>query len=441
MRGVCFSPVPAVSVLSKLYQLLAAAVVGIAAGLACALLLESLDFVTRVHWHHPSLLFLLPFAGVISATIYARWGRQAELGASLIFSAIRQPSLRVPGRMAPLVLLAALFTHLCGGSSGRAGSAFQLGGSLAAAISRLLRLHTTQLPQMLACGVAAAFSAIFGSPCAGAIFAIEASSAGKHRFSLQPLLLCLLSAVIADRCIAVLGIKHSLFAVASLPESATVTQEVLLFVKTAVAAVAFGSAARLFVLFIEATRKLLNQTPVSWLRPAIGGAAVVGLAIILGDRSYLGLGVSASPLRPGDVCIASCFHPGGAGSLSWFWKLLFTALTAGSGFKGGEVTPLFFIGAALGNALANPLGLPASHLAALGSVSVFAAAARSPLACTIMAIEIFVPNNPGLFTGSFLIHTALCTLLASRCRGRHGIYRIITTFPEAFSGNSRESSR
>ena len=411
--------------LHKLHLLTAIAVIGIAAGLASALFLVTLDFVTHLHWHHPGLLFLLPVGGVLSAAIYARWGQQAEAGTNLILNAIQQPSQRVPGRMAPLVLLGTTITHLFGGSAGREGTAVQMGGSLAAAIMRLLRIPQYQFPLMLRCGIAAGFGAVFGTPLAGTIFAIEAPSAGKQtRLSLQPLLLCLVSAVIADRCVAALNITHSVYIFTSRPESLTATEELIRLAKTAVAAMAFGCAARLFVLLTEFTRNLLKRAPTAWLRPAIGGSAVVALALLLGDRSYLGLGVSANPLRTSDVCIESCFNPGGAGWLSWFWKLLFTTLTVGSGFKGGEVTPLFFIGAALGNTLANPLAIPASQLAALGFVSVFAAAARTPLACTIMAIEIFAPANPGLFSGSFLIHTAVCTLIATHCSGRHSIYQI-----------------
>lgn len=422
--------------LNRLHQLLAVSVIGVAAGLASALFLVTLDFVTRLHWGYPALLFLLPVAGILSASIYARWGQQAETGTNLILNAIHQPDLHVPGRMAPLVLLGTLITHLCGGSAGREGTAVQMGGSLAAAITRLLRLPSSHLPLLLKCGVAAGFGAVFGTPFAGAIFAVEAPAAGRISLSLRPILLCLIAALIADRGVTALGIKHTLYTFPSESTAAITdtqpllvqigtTREVILLAKTAIAAVAFGCAARFFVLLTTFTRHLLQLIPApGWCRPAIGGTAVVALALILGDHSYLGLGVSASPLRPGDVSIESCFTPGGAHWFSWFWKLLFTALTVGSGFKGGEVTPLFFIGAALGNVLAEPLGIPVSHLAAFGFVSVFAAAARTPLACTIMAIEIFAPANPGLLTTSFLISTALCAFLANRCSSPNGIYRI-----------------
>jgi H+/Cl- antiporter ClcA len=199
--------------------------------------------------------------------------------------------------------------------------------------------------------------------------------------------------------------------------------EILLLTKTAAAAIAFGMAARLFIQMTEAVRSLLKRLRVpAWLRPAIGGTAVLGLTFLVGDRSYLGLGVTANPISPGGVSIQTSFAEGGAGWLSWWWKLAFTALTVGSGFKGGEVTPLFFIGAALGNMLSGVLGLPVSYLAALGFTAVFAAAARTPLACTIMAVELFAPANPGLFSTNFLVTVALCAFLAARSSGRHSLY-------------------
>jgi H+/Cl- antiporter ClcA len=273
--------------------------------------------------------------------------------------------------------------------------------------------------------MAAGFGAVFGTPVAGAIFALEVSGPGRLGLPLRSLLFCLLAAVIADRTVAAWNIEHTAYVLASVPQTVRIgsVAEILLLTKTAAAAIAFGIAARLFIQMTDAVRSLLKRLRVpAWLRPAIGGTAVLVLTFLVGDRSYLGLGVTANPISPGGVSIQTSFAEGGAGWLSWWWKLAFTALTVGSGFKGGEVTPLFFIGAALGNMLSGVLGLPVSYLAALGFTAVFAAAARTPLACTIMAVELFAPANPGLLSTNFLVAVALCAFLAARFSGRHGLY-------------------
>ena len=178
-------------------------------------------------------------------------------------------------------------------------------------------------------------------------------------------------------------------------------------------AVAFGLAS---VLFAELThglqhvwRKLIKY---DFLRPAVGGLVVIALVFVLGTRDYLGLGV-VSP-RPGGVSIVSSFQPGGAQWLSWWWKILFTAVTLSSGFKGGEVTPLFFVGAALGNTLARLMGAPVDLFAGLGFVAVFAGATNTPLACTMMGIE--------LFGSGHVVYLAIACFVAYLFSGHSGIY-------------------
>ncbi len=416
--------------------------VGIAAGAAAALFLWSLELVTQLHWKHPALLFLLPLAGLLSGVVYAFIGGRAEGGTELVLREIREPATGVPARMAPLVLAGTLLTHLCGGSAGREGTAVQMGASLAAVLAGWLRVPATQLPQLLTCGLAAGFAGVFGTPLAGTVFALEVSTRGRSAEpfpgsakrllpSLPSLLLCLLAAFIAHETADVLGVAHTHYQIAGfsdgngghrfLPAS---SGDLLLFSAAAgTAGVAFGLAAGLFTQLRNAVRTCFRlYVSRVWMRPVIGGLAVVLLALLTGDSSFLGLGVEASPLRPGDVCIRSCLEAAPVGWLSWFWKLLFTAVTVGSGFKGGEVTPLFFVGAALGNFLSGPLALPAGLLAAMGFVAVFAGATGTPLACTLMAWELFIPYNPELLSFSFLSSTAICCLVAAHCSGSVSIY-------------------
>jgi H+/Cl- antiporter ClcA len=180
----------------------------------------------------------------------------------------------------------------------------------------------------------------------------------------------------------------------------------------AAAAVCFGLVSKLFLECAHAMSALMKRyVRTVWLRPVIGGCAVIALTLLVGTRDYLGLGVIAPY---GGVSIVSSFVEPGANALSWLYKLVFTAVTVGSGFKGGEVTPLFFVGASLGNALAVLLHGPIVLFAALGFVAVFGAAAKTPLACTVMALELFGPDA-GLYFG-------LACLLATLISGSKNLY-------------------
>ncbi|MFT3829412.1 MAG: voltage-gated chloride channel family protein [Opitutaceae bacterium] len=386
--------------------------VGILGGSASALFLWSLDRATELRWAHGWLLYLLPVAGAAVGWLYHRHGKNAGAGNNLILEQIHEPGGGVPTRMAPLVLLGTLLTHLCGGSAGREGTAVQMGGSLANAYARLLRLGGENLRVLLMAGVAAGFGSVFGTPFTGAIFALEVLVIGRMQY--DALLPVLVASLVGDATCSAWGINHTQYhitfaTVAGRPE----TSDPGLVAKVVVAAVVFGLVSRLFA---ESTHVLQRGcrriAPQQWLQPVIGGAAVIALFWAVGTGDYLGLGVR--PEHPGAVTILSAFEVGGATPWSWWWKLLFTAVTLAAGFKGGEVTPLFFIGAALGNTLAGLLGAPVDLFAGLGFIAVFAGATNTPLACTIMGVELFGAAHAPYF--------ALACFIAYYCSGHSGIY-------------------
>lgn len=395
----------------KLGLLVVAAAVAI--GCASAFFLWSLEGVTRLRFGQPWLLFLLPLVGVAVAWLYQRHGGEAEGGNALIIERIHDPGGGLPRRMAPLVVLGTLATHLCGGSAGREGTAVQLGGSLAGAVGRGFPLDPAALRTLLMTGMAAGFGAVFGTPWAGALFAIEVAEVGRPKLRALPA--CLLAALVGDQVCRAWGAGHTHFRI----DGAATYAGPLLLGKVVLAAMAFGLVGRGFAGLVRGYAAGLKRlVPLALARPAVGGLAVGGLAVIglfflCGRADYLGLGVWSPD--PAAVSLVSLFGSEAIHPWSWAWKIAFTVVTVGSGFKGGEVTPLFFIGAALGNALAGLLGAPPELFAALGFVAVFAGAANTPLACLVMGIE--------LFGAAHALPLALACGVAFLCSGHGGLYR------------------
>ncbi len=414
-----FDPREARAALRQLgWWLLLVPPVAFAAGSAAALFLWSLELVTRQRFEHPWLIALLPLAGILIVWAYRRHGADSERGNNLIIDEIHEPGGGVPLRMTPLVLAGTLLTHLTGGSAGREGTAVQMGGSLADTFYRLARVPREHRATLLMAGVAAGFGAVFGTPLAGAVFAIEVLAIGRLRG--DGLVPCLLAALLGnatcDAWNALSGVHHTGYVIAGqvdAPGSIFGHLQPALLLKAALVGVACGWCARLFA---EATHGVSaackRWIAAWWLRPVAGAAVVLGLAWALGTTAYLGLG-TWSP-HPGDVTLVSLFEAGGGTPWSWFWKLVFTAVTLGVGFKGGEVTPLFFIGAALGHALSGVCGLPVDLAAGLGFVAVFAGATNTPIACTLMGVELFGGEHAVLF--------AVACFASYYCSGHTGIY-------------------
>ena len=400
--------------LANLWQLLKWTVlvvpVGILSGSASAFFLWSLDRLTETRWQHGWLLFLLPVAGVVIHLIYHHFGKSVEAGNNLILEQIHAPGGGVPLRMAPLVLIGTLLTHLCGGSAGREGTAVQMGGSLADAYRRLFRIDAKHQRMLLMAGIAGGFGSVFGTPLTGAVFAMEVLVVGRIQY--EALIPVLIASIVGDYTCSAWGIHHTTYHIGI--GGGGWQLDPLLLAQVVGAAVCFGLASRLFSGLVHLLQGFWKHViPLPWLRPVAGAAVVIGLVYLFGTRDYLGIGVSNPD--PNTVTILSSFHPGGADPWSWWWKLIFTAVTLSCGFKGGEVTPLFFIGAALGHSIGSLTGAPVDLFAGLGFIAVFAGAANTPLACTLMGIELFGAHHT--------VYFAVACFIAYHLSGHSGIYR------------------
>ncbi len=375
------------------------ALVAVLAGSASALFLFALDAATAWRIAHPAIVWGLPLAGFAVGWVYWRFGRTAEAGNNLLIDEIHDPTNVVPLRMAPLVLAGTVLSHLFGASVGREGTAVQMGGTLADQLSRLPRLGPDDRRLLLMAGISAGFAAVFGTPLAGAVFGLEVLVIGRLRH--DAIFPCIASAILADRVGLAWGVHHTHYAIGAVPAITAWSIGAIV-----VAGIAFGLVGRAFAGATHGLSGAMKRwLPYAPLRPALGGIVVACAVWAIGTQRHVGLGIPviveafAQPLPPWD----------------WLGKFVFTVASLGSGFKGGEVTPLFYIGATLGNALAPLLQLPFAMLAGVGFVAVFAGAANTPLASTVMALELFGPAiGP---------YAALACVVAFLFSGPTGIYR------------------
>ena len=385
-----------------------AVVIGILSGLASALFLSALDLATRAREANPQLIYFLPLAGLVVGLLYKRFGSSIESGNSRVIEEFHDPKSVIPLRMGPLIFVSTIVTHLVGGSAGREGTAVQIGASIAdqffMVIKRMQKhsqiyIHSYERRKLLMIGMSAGFGSVFGVPCAGTIFGMEVLSIGRIEWGV--LIECAIGSFVAHQITLACGIHHTLYTPPLIPNL-----DAILLLSILAAGLAFGMVARVFVWLTDHVQQISKTIfPNLPMRSLFGGLIIATIFVCLpATLRYAGLGVP--------IIVSANQQP--LPIYDWFGKTVLTALTLGTGFKGGEVTPLLFIGATLGNALGQLLPVAFSLLAAVGLVSVFAGAANTPLACTLMAMELFGPQ--------IMIYAAIGSYSAYLVSGHRGIY-------------------
>lgn len=375
-----------------------AIVIGILSGIASTLFLHTVEWAITFRREHSWMILFLPLVGFLVAWFYNLYGRDIEGGNNLILEEIHQPQKTIPFRMVPMIFLGATLSHLFGASVGREGAAVQMGAGISDQFSKYLDKFFKNRKLILMMGMSAGFASIFGAPIAGAIFGFEVLFIGTLVY--DALLPCLVAAIAGYYTALLLGVIHPHYLFMEIPNLSLPG-----FLSAIVAGIIFGYTAKLFVWSLHKVKEIYQKhVPNKLYHPIIGGVIVAASFYAIGSDRYHNLG---------EEIIRASFtqhvYP-----WDFLGKIFMTVVSVGSGFKGGEVMSLFYIGSTLGNSLAYILPLDYPILAALGFVSVFAGAANVPIASVILAFELF---GPGI--GAYAALAVVASYLFS---GGSGIY-------------------
>ncbi len=350
-----------------------ASLIGVIVGVIASAFGHTLIAVNNFRALHPMIIFGLPFAGVLIVFLYRYFKDEKDGGTNWVIASIHS-SKRIPFRMAPLIFITTVLTHLFGGSAGREGAAIQLGGSIANKIGKKMKLNENDQHIIVMCGMSAGFSALFGTPMAATLFSLEVISVGiMHYSALVP---CVTASMIAHFIADYLKMPPEIFPIMAVPEIGAV-----LFFKAVMMGALFGVCSIVFCMIMHSTEHLLaHHLKNAYVKIFASGCMILVLCGLLGSDLYLGSGMGI---------IEHIFHEGETETFAFLLKMIFTALTIGAGFKGGEIVPSLTIGAALGCVIAPVFGFDVSLCAAMGMVGVFCGVTNCPITSLLISFELF----------------------------------------------------
>ena len=350
---------------------------GIIVGIVISFFLKSLQLATSIRKANPIIIALLPFGGALVSYLYLKYGKDSSKGNNLIIERINKGEADIPFRMAPLVFFGTFVTHLFGGSAGREGTGVQIGASITSKLSKLLKLNKKDTTMIIISGVSSGFGVVFGTPIAGTIFGLEVSTIGKMRY--EAIIPCLISSYIGNFIARLLKVQHTHY-----PMEVVSSSDYTIFYKVILCSILFGIVSKLYSELTHYLKQCFTQLiPNPYIKSFVGGCIVILIALVLQTQMYLGLSLDL---------LKHSFENSVVG-YTFIFKLILTSITLSTGFQGGEVTPLFVIGATLGSFLAPIINLPISFLAGLGMIAVFCGGTKTPLASFAMGLELFGGGN------------------------------------------------
>ena len=394
IRHITYTSIFGLKVLFK--WILFGTLTGLVVGAAATAFYYALKFATNFRTAYPAVILGLPLGGVLIVALYHFM--KDDLGTNVVLAAIHKDE-DIPGRMAPMIFIATFLSHFFGASAGREGAALQLGGSISAKLGKLLHLNPADSHIVIMCGMSAGFSAIFGTPLASAVFAMEVISVGiMHYSALVP---CVFASLIASIFSKNLGVVAETFQVSIIPDF-----NVEHFIKMIFLSIFFGILSAAFCLMLHNVGRLFKKYfSNAFVRIIVASAIIILLTVILQTTDYMGAGMSV---------IERAFYEG-ARPEAFILKMVFTSLALGSGFKGGEIVPSFFIGATFASLVGPLIGLPMSLSAACGMLGVFCGVTNCPMTSLFIGFELFG------FQGMpyYLVAVSVSYMMS----GYHGLYK------------------
>ena len=359
--------------LTNFFKWMALAILtGVVVGGASSVFAICIRWVTTFRADNKWMFLLLPVAGLIIVFMYQRLDKN-DGGTNQVLSTIRSKD-DVPLKSAPLIFLSTVLTHLTGGSAGREGAAIQFGGSIGNQLGRIFHLDEFDHHVMVMCGMSAAFAAVFGTPMAAAVFAMEVVSVGVMYYA--ALLPCVVASIIAAEFATGMGISPETFSVTRIPALTVETG-----FKMAIISVGCAMVSIIFCIALKFIAKIYGKYLKNlYVRVFVAGCVVIAITMILNTKDYMGAG---------NELIARAIETGQARPLDFLWKTILTAVTMRAGYRGGEIVPAFSVGATFGCVAGQLLGFQPELAAAAGMVALFCGVTNCPITSMLISFELF----------------------------------------------------